>query len=522
MKPSKIFLLFFIPIILIFVCKRVENNRGHFWIDPDPDYCYLLNGLSLASKNGDIGHIDHPGTPVQIVSGEVIKVIYRFRKTSNDIITDVLLNPEQYLKNIAWFFAIFNISLIFFLGLVVLIFTRSLFYSILFQGIPFTSKMLLLQGFYNVTPEPFLLSANLIFIGICISLLYDYPHFKYPDNNKYGLIRFIKKNYWPMLFGFVIAFSVASKLYSAPLFIIPFFLLDSRLNRIKYILFTFLFFVVFTFPIIEKYNTLLSWIIRLVSHKGYYGHGEAGLVDWPSFFQAIKKIYSNHQFIAGIFILSITALIIRLVKRDKGLKVKMMMAFIIFQIFEISLIAKEYYPHYVVPVLPSFTFTFFLSIFMFDFNFNYKKILISLFIISNLFIVSSQLKYLFKKNNVKQNVQNQSDSNLKECIEIYSYGCSSPVYALDLGNYYSKRIFCTQLSEIYSDKYFYDIWNRRFYDWKGDTVFLDSLYMHNHNLILKGRKNILKEYQQDFFSMKFINKDINDNFLISPKKVSVR
>ena len=516
-KLIKISILFIFPIILIFLSVKVANNRGYFWKDPDPDYCYLMNGLSLASKKGKIGHIDHPGTPVQIISGKVIKIVYKFRKTNQDLITDVLLNPELYLKNIAWFFASFNIILVFLLGLITFIFTKNLFYGLLFQSIPFTSKMLILQGFYNATPEPFLLSANLILFGICILLIYKYPISVNPAlREDSGLRKILKSNYWPALFAIIISFSLASKIYSAPLFIIPLFLFKDRLSKIKYIIYTILFFIIFTFPIIDQYKAFCYWLFRLVSHEGFYGHGVIGLLDLQSFFLNLKTIFLSYPLIIIVLTLSISLLVVNFKKGNKNLEVKLLMAFIIFQLLEIVVIAKQYYVHYIIPVMPSFTFTFFLFLFMIKLKLGYKKILTSLFIVINIIIVSFQLKYLFKNKNVNQIVSTQDNDSSDEFIKIFSYGCSSPIYALDFGNYYSNRTFYSQLDEIYKEKYFYDIWNKRFYDWKGDTIFLDSLYKMNHKLMLKGRKNILEKYKPEF-QMKFMNRDGNDNFLITPE-----
>ena len=43
----------------------------------DPEFPYLINGLNCAIlKFNYIGHIDHPGTPLQIFNGLVIRMTH--------------------------------------------------------------------------------------------------------------------------------------------------------------------------------------------------------------------------------------------------------------------------------------------------------------------------------------------------------------------------------------------------------------------------------------------------------------
>ncbi|MBN2349909.1 MAG: hypothetical protein JXJ22_13775 [Bacteroidales bacterium] len=513
-KVLKILFLLFIPALLMLISMQVEKNRGNFWEDPDPDYCYLMNGLVLAGNTGKIGHIDHPGTPGQIIAGIIIKTVYTFRKTDQTLIIDVLSNPELYLRKIAWFFAAFNSLLIFLLGWTVLFLTHNLLYGLLFQSIPFTSNMLILHGFYSVTPEPLLVGATLFLIALCLFYIYGINDSgKELQNSKFKQI--IKTNIWPFLFGSVIAFSIATKIYSAPVILIPLFILKGRRDIFYFVLYSILFFVLFTLPIFNQYKAFSAWVLRLFIHKGFYGHGAKGLLDFQAFFQNIIIIIKGYPILCIVLIFSIVVLVVRLIKGDKSNEVKVLTAFIIFQILEVAVIAKQFYIHYVIPVIPGFTLTFFLSVSILNIKQRYKKILISLFILTNLILVSTQLKYLVE-NKTEQNTQDQNNNNFNGFTEIYCYGCSSPFYALDFGNYYSNRSFGESLNEIYKNKYFYDIWNRIFHDWNGDTVYLNDLYKRNPNLVLKGRKSVLKNYTPDF-SLKFINKDINDNFLICPK-----
>jgi subtilase family serine protease len=78
-KP-KIFQFLIIPLLLIVFIAVALNELTHFYFEwYDPVYAYLMNGLTFALGSGDIGHTDHPGTPLQLFCSVVIRVVHFFR-----------------------------------------------------------------------------------------------------------------------------------------------------------------------------------------------------------------------------------------------------------------------------------------------------------------------------------------------------------------------------------------------------------------------------------------------------------
>jgi hypothetical protein len=77
---------------------------GYF--DADPDYAYLLNCLNILHFQSS-GHADHPVTPVQLLGGVVIGVVWLVRWVTQGQLPldeDVLRHPEAYLNciDLAW------------------------------------------------------------------------------------------------------------------------------------------------------------------------------------------------------------------------------------------------------------------------------------------------------------------------------------------------------------------------------------------------------------------------------------
>jgi len=81
-----------------------------------PDYVYLINGLNVYHGNfEDIIHIDHPGTPLQLLIGLLLPIIAFFRNAP-DVASDVLLHPNTYIKTIIIVIAFSQTMVLFFIG----------------------------------------------------------------------------------------------------------------------------------------------------------------------------------------------------------------------------------------------------------------------------------------------------------------------------------------------------------------------------------------------------------------------
>ena len=45
----------------------------------DPDYVYFCTGLNMAEGHFKVAHIDHPGTPLQVITALVFRLVWWFR-----------------------------------------------------------------------------------------------------------------------------------------------------------------------------------------------------------------------------------------------------------------------------------------------------------------------------------------------------------------------------------------------------------------------------------------------------------
>jgi hypothetical protein len=85
-------------------------------VSADPAYVYLFNGLSILSGVGP-GHVDHPGTPVQLLVAFVILI--KSTLTGSDLseaIKAALINPEASIATVSVFLLAGNALATWFLG----------------------------------------------------------------------------------------------------------------------------------------------------------------------------------------------------------------------------------------------------------------------------------------------------------------------------------------------------------------------------------------------------------------------
>ena len=106
---------FLIPVLLIYFYIQLRVSAWPYMLNCfDPEYIYLFNGLTLGQLKLDIGHVDNPGTPLQIIVAIVTRIVHLFSQTEKGYIEDVITNPHFYFSAIN----IVNISLV---ALIVLI-----------------------------------------------------------------------------------------------------------------------------------------------------------------------------------------------------------------------------------------------------------------------------------------------------------------------------------------------------------------------------------------------------------------
>ena len=230
----------------------------------DPDYTYLFNGLNLAHLNFPT-HIDHPGTPLQLLVCIVLRVVHLFHNPSWPIDKDVFTNSEFYLKSIV--IVIFSLVVIahFILGKWVYKSTKKMTTAIFLQATPFVSTTVLCL-FNRILVEHLLIFWLFLIIPFFIAYIFD-------DNtpNKKNFVENLTDKY-VIGFSILMSLGIATKITFFPVAVIPLILLNGN-KKIIYFGYTMVAFSIFAFPIFHQWVYFRNWVEGLLIHSGQYGTG---------------------------------------------------------------------------------------------------------------------------------------------------------------------------------------------------------------------------------------------------------
>jgi len=345
-KKYLIPILLILPVLLFITAGLLKYAQGPYYLNfYDPSYVYLINGLNLAQLNGyGVGHFDHPGTTVQVISAVVIKFYYAVSSADTDIISDVFSRPEEYLLKINVFLNAVNCVLLFLSGYFLYFRSKNIYLTLLIMLSPFTSTELF-YGMIIVTPDNLLISASLLIIGMIFYCLYK-------KDQEYNIKEII-------VFAAIIAFGLATKLNFIPMILIPMIILNGIKKKLLFLTFTLIFFVIFILPGISNIEYFLKWVEGLILREGKHGKGAANIINASSFSKNLFTIFKTDiLFTVSYFTLLITYAIvlyknyvtknIRSVFRTPVLY-RLLAGILTAMTLQLIIVSKHYAQYYMIP-----------------------------------------------------------------------------------------------------------------------------------------------------------------------------
>lgn len=475
-------LLFFPPFLYLLIISILSQVRGPFFLGSnlDPTYAYLFNSLSV-SQGLPVGHLDHPGTPIQSLGAIIINFI-SFLNHKPDVITEVLKQPEYYLNSIFFVLISINTITLLIVGFISFYLTKKLWISLLLELTPFFSSTLLACNL-GVLPEPLLLFASLLLTLSLVILFFTDKHLK--------LILFLSI--------ISIGLGVALKIIFFPLLFIPLFSLPKIKTKICFVLGSIFSFYLFTIPIVPFYSDLYNWIKALLFHSGRHGQGESEIINTSIYFTNILNIFKDEPIFSIILFAAIITFSFSLIlfirskspsNKQSNIQKKQLAVFfslIFAQIFQVLMVAKHPGSQYFIPALCLSSLTLVITIYFLSnilplYSFFKKSQFLALIIYLSLILIIYQIfqinEFYFnlKKNNSEIiKVNNIIKEKYSNEIVISYFRSSSKFYAMRFGNTFTRDAYTAYLSKIYPDVYFWDIWNARFSDWSSRIVSLDEI-----------------------------------------------
>jgi hypothetical protein len=476
-KAILYFFIFIIPVTFHILISHYHHAAKYRYLDTvDPEYAYLYNSLNLAQPKWEVGHTDHPGTSLQTLGAIVIRIKYTFRTTTNDLVSDVLKNPESYIDSIIYTTIIINSLLLLILGITVLRFTNNIFAALFLQLSPFSSS-LIYTSLNRLFPETLVASIIIIFISLVVVFIHQ------KETGKK------RQNLFIYAFAILSGLGMATKINYFPITIIPLFLFYNYKERLKYILFSIAAFFLFFIPAINQFNNFRKWIERIVTHTGNYGSGNSGFININAFIEHIKLIFKENSFLLIATIVSIICLIICIIKHKKtesksNKHINLLIGLTSAILLQTIMVAKHYSPYYMFSSLFISFFIIFVCIEIISPLVKEKYRTVSkviMFLVVGYLVIrpnyyeaisaySMRSKLLPERLKTVNFLETTCKNDIKIIVPDY-YGCSAKEYALFFGRIFSGKTgneYTNTLNNCYPETYILTTWDKKLYGWEGE------------------------------------------------------
>lgn len=299
----------------------------------DAESAYAMNGLAWAAGFPMIKN-DHPGTTTILLVGIVIK-LWTFLAGRSDIIEFGLKNYDAiiYVSRAAQ--ALILSGALLASGIIVRNATRSVLAALLFQVAPFV-QFEALHFEIMLLPESVLVSSAIFGMALVLKAALD------ERRPTVGL---------GVSQGLIFALGLSSKYLYAPLAILSVSLLRNRRAYAAATLVGVLAFFIFNRVLNPHVFTVgFRWLVTLATHKGIYGEGEAGFIDFHVFWPNMATIISSAPVIFAVFAAGGLVVLARMLTSRSypdPISLTLMASFLAFAALLVAT-SKHFYLHYMV------------------------------------------------------------------------------------------------------------------------------------------------------------------------------
>jgi len=353
-----------LPILLLLVgaamgLKMFPLYSGGGIYNADPSYAYLFNGLLLLEQKVP-HHIDHPGTPLQILIALLVYVQWFVLKLLNsanaDVVVAVMAEPERYLLFISRVLLVLNGAAVFLLGKKIYQHTNSLFFA------TFCQCSLLTYGIFGTkllypAPEALIACLSLCMLAMLSPFIFE-NHTTKKEQTKIALVT-----------GIIFGIGFATKLTFLPMAGLFLLLKTWRQVALACAAAT-LAWLLGILPMISKLPGLFTWAYNMLTHTGKYGGGSKGLVDYAQLsgnFNALIKAFPFFYFaIVAFAIYLVCCLGARILQSNKidteqqtalsifcpTKRLKSVSILLAVCVVQTLLVLKHFGQHYMIAVLP--------------------------------------------------------------------------------------------------------------------------------------------------------------------------
>jgi hypothetical protein len=323
------------PAAILAIGVMLKTIRGPAWLafNIDPEYAYLFNSL-LILKGLVPFMVDHPGTPLQILGAVVMRAF--FAATGHGTLEgDVIARAESYIRAVHATALAVSALLVLVTG-VVLTRRTSLTDALFVQAAPWASTPLALE-LARVRPEVLLVGMTVAFAGLVVSFM------RAPaDRTRFALQS-----------GVLLGLSVALKFTAAPLLLAPVLLLPDWRTRRLFAVTAAAAFLIGIIVALKKLPYMARWTFGLALHAGIYGLGPATVVNPARLLPSLGSLLAGEPVVAIVMGAGLATWL--LWRRAPGVEADMprrvLGAMSAVQVAQFLMVAKHSEAHYIVPIV---------------------------------------------------------------------------------------------------------------------------------------------------------------------------
>ena len=441
------------------------------WRDPvfstgyfDPEYLYLMN--SLCVLNGvPPGHKDHPGTPLQIFGGLVLK-LENWGQSADQITVSVIKNPDKYVADLSYPLAVFCSIILAFIGVVAAQAFGSVLLGIAFQLFPFASVHPWNFLFRFTSDLPSMLFSELFAAFFCLFYLRSKEKGQIPARDL-------------TILGAVFGAAMAFKVTAALMIFFPFILLrKDRKGIFRFLWVSAVSFLILIMPIWRRgIWAFVKWNFNNITHSGKYGGGKTGVLALSSWKANVADILTAPSIRPTLVVIGLgliyTAFLKKRNQADKIRNLFLVTALIL--LIQIAIVAKAPNHYYLMAPLAA------CSVIFVGLLQAIKRPLLQ-FGICALFAVyafQSPINWTFNQDALNQRQKLRADAASGMAAAIQKQGCTvisyaptsaSPIFALYIGDNFTRNYFAPGLDKIYPNTVIYDLVNQVFYHFDRSEV----------------------------------------------------
>jgi len=320
-----------LPLFYLVVALVYSANSPPWGSHVDPESAYAMNGLAWAAGYPMIKN-DHPGTTTILLAGLVTKV-YAFVSGQRDVVEFGLKNYDAMIYAVRGTEAVVLALALFAGGMIVRKSARSAVAAVLFQVAPFVSFEAIKYDM-RLVPESLMIASGIFGMALVAKAALD----EKPPSVGLGVAQ-----------GVTFALGLSSKYLYAPVGVLVVALLRSRRAAVAACVTAALLFFAFN-RILNPYvfTSGFRWLVSLATHKGIYGGGEAGFIDFNLFWPNVAKIITADPIVVFVFVIGAAAALLQIYRSRRYLdpvSLTLLAAFAAFAALVVAT-AKHYQPHY--------------------------------------------------------------------------------------------------------------------------------------------------------------------------------